>query len=127
MKNLSPHIFQFLGYLTNGDAGPYTFYRNKRGQLVFFPKTWPKDPATYHQKLNRDKWRHAAVRWRALGHDVRRDWKLLASRCHLTISGYNLFIFYITGNGTRVVETCQRLAKIDVISRTGPPLPYLLV
>jgi len=126
MKNMAPHIFQFLGYVTNGDAGPYTFYTNKQGKLVFFPKTWPKDPATYHQKLNRDKWRHAAVRWRALEQCTRADWASLAKRCHLTISGYNLFIFYITGKGTRVVETCQRISNIDVITPTGPPLPYLI-
>lgn len=114
-----------MGVLTNGDFGPYTFYTSKRKNLVIFLKTWPKDPATYHQKLNRDRWRHAAVRWRGLDNSTRAKWKLLARRANLTISGYNLFLHYVTGKGTAAVETCQRVTGIDVITPTGPPLPYL--
>jgi len=125
MKTLKPSIFQFLGTTTNGDMGPWTFYKSRRGKLVIFPKTWPKDPATYHQKLNRDKFRHAAVRWRSLSPAQRDDWKNLARKANLTISGYNLFLHYICGKGTGTVETCQRLTGIDVITATGPPLPYL--
>jgi hypothetical protein len=48
----------------------------------------------------------------------------MARRANLTISGYNLFVFYILGKGTRVVETIQRITHIDVITPTGDPLPY---
>ena len=125
MKTIPPSIWQFLGVLTNGDVGPYTVYTSSRGRLVFFLKTWPKDPATYHQKLNRDKWRHAALRWNALPQSIRDRWKLLGRKANLTISGYNLFLHYITGKGTATVETCQRITGLDVITPTGPPLPYL--
>jgi len=125
MKTMKPSIFQVLGYNTNGDAGPYTFYTSHRKKLVFFPKTWPKDPATYHQKLNRDKWRHAASRWQGLGPPGKTEWNRLAKANNLTISGYNLFLFYILGKGTQVVETCQRNTGINVIAATGPPIPYL--
>jgi len=126
MKTLGMSIFQVLGVNTNGDAGPYTFYTSHRKRLVVFPKTWPKDPATYHQKLNRDKWRHAATRWNGLTPELRADWKHMAKKANLTISGYNLFLFYITGKGTGTVETVQRLTNMDVLTDTGPPLPYLL-
>lgn len=125
MKTIPPSIFQYLGVLTNGDLGPYTFYTSSRKRLVIFLKTWPKDPATYHQKLNRDKWRHAATRWRGLSTQTRDDWARLARKANLTISGYNLYLHYITGKGTGTVRTCQRIANIDVITPTGPPLPYL--
>lgn len=127
MKTAPPSIWQFLGVLTNGDLGPYTFYTNKRGHLVVFLKTWPKDPASYNQKLNRDKWRHAALRWQSLDQSVRDLWRDLGYRAHLTISGYNLYMHYITGKGTATVETCQRLTNIDVITPTGPPIPYLTI
>lgn len=125
MKAIPPSIFQFMGYLTNGDLGPYTFYTSHRKRLVVFPKTWPKDPATYHQKLCRDKWRHIAARWQGLDQSTRDLWKEIGRRAHLTISGYNLFVFYMAGKGTGVVETCQRLTGLDVITPTGEPIPYL--
>ena len=124
MKTIPPSIFQFLGTNTNGDLGPYTFYTSARKRLVVFPKTWPKDPATYHQTLYRNRWRHAAARWRALDANTKLLWKTLAQKANLTISGYNLFIHYILGKGTQTVLTCQRITAIDVITPTGPPLPY---
>lgn len=125
MKNLKPSIFQFLGVITNGDAGPYTFYTSHRKRLVIFLKTWPHDPATYHQKLNRDKWRHAAVRWRSLDQSTRDNWDKISKRAHLTITGFNLFMHYMTKNGTTTVEAVERAAGINVIADTGPPLPPL--
>lgn len=125
MKTLPPSIWQYLGTLTNGDYGPYTFYTSRRKKFVMFLKTWPKDPATYHQNLHRNRWRHAADRWRRLPLDLKADWRTLGIRSNLNISGYNLFIHYITGKGTKTVETCQRLTGIDVLTRTGPPLPYI--
>lgn len=124
VKAIPPSIFQFLGVLTNGDLGPFTFYTSRRGRLVFFPKSWPKDPATFHQTLYRNRWKHAAIRWRGLSQDLRRDWERMAKRAHLTISGYNLFMFYILGKGTKVVETIQRVAHMNVIDDTGPPIPF---
>lgn len=125
MRTIAPSIWQYFGLVTNGDLGPYTFYRSKRGRLVVFLKTWPADPATYHQQINRNRWRHAATRWRGLGADTRKLWKILATAANLSISGYNLYMHYITGHGTETVKTCQRLTNIDVITPTGPPLPYL--
>lgn len=125
MKNLKPSIFQFLGVLTNGDAGPYTFYTSHRKRLVFFLKTWPHDPATYHQKLNRDKWRHASLRWRSLDQSTRDNWEKITNRAHLTITGFNLFMHYMTKDGRKTVEAVERAAGLTVIADTGPPLPRL--
>ena len=125
MKPMPPSIFQFLGYLTNGDVGPWTFYTSVRHKLVFFPKTWPKDPATYHQTLYRNRWRHAALRWNELDASTKSLWELASKRSHLTITGYNLFIFYILGNHTRFIQTVERLSSLDLIGPTGPAIPYL--
>lgn len=125
MKNLKPSIFQFLGVNTNGDAGPYTFYTSHRKRLVIFLKTWPKDPATYHQTLNRDKWRHAALRWKALTQTTRDDWETISKRAHLTISGFNLYMHYMTKRGRATVEAVQRIAGINVLDATGDPIPPL--
>ncbi len=124
MKTLAPHLHQFLGLLTNGDLGPYTMYTSQRNRLVVFQKTWPKDPATYHQTLHRNRWRHAALRWRALPQSLRDDWEQLSKRAYCSVTGYNLFIYYITGKGTAVIQTIERQTKINVIDRTGPPVPF---
>jgi len=125
MKTIPPSIFQFLGVNTNGDLGPYTFYTSHRKRLVFFPKTWPKDPATFHQTLYRNRWRHAAQRWRDLTPDTRTLWETMSKRAHCTVTGYNLYVFYILGKGEEIIETLERLTGIDVRTPTGPPLPYL--
>ena len=125
MKTIPPSIFQYLGTNTNGDLGPYTFYTSHRNRLVVFLKTWPHDPATFHQTLYRNRWRHAALRWRGLTPQTRLLWKTIARKANLTITGYNLFIFYILGNHNQHIETLQRLTNINVITPTGPPIPYL--
>ena len=124
MKTIPPSIFQLIGVLTNGDLGPYTFYTSSRKRLVIFPKAYPKDPATYHQTLYRNRWRHAAARWHSLTAECRLRWKVMGKRANLTISGYNLYTFYILGKGTKTVETIQRQTGMNVIDETGPPIPY---
>jgi len=124
MKQINAAIWRLLGTRINGDVGPYTFYWNKRSRLVMFLKTWPKDPATWWQTHNRNRWRHAGERWRSLDQQTRDDWLELGRRANLTISGYNLFIFYITGHDVDAIKTVQRIAKMDVITATGPPLPW---
>lgn len=125
VKTIPPSIFQFLGVNTTGDVGPFTMYTSHRKRLVVFLKTWPKDPATYHQGLNRDRWRQAAFRWSTLSTSTKDDWAKLSRRANCTVTGYNLFMFYILDKGQAAIETLQRNTGIDVITPTGPPLPYL--
>lgn len=126
MRTIPPSIWQFIGVLTNGDLGPYTFYTSHRKRLVVFPKTWPKDPATYNQTLNRDRWRHAGIRWKALSQSTKSAWSQLARDGNCTVTGYNLFIHYIVGKGSGTIQTLQRNTGIDVITPTGPPIPFLV-
>ena len=125
VKTLPPHIFQYLGVLTNGDVEPYTIYTSQRKRLVVFLKTWPKDPATYNQTLHRNRWRHAALRWKSLPPDLRAQWLALSKKANCTVTGYNLFIYYMLNKNTRTIETLERQAGISVIADTGPPLPYM--
>jgi len=125
MKAIPPSIFQFMGTLTNGDLGPYTFYTSSRNRLVFFPRTYPKDPATFHQTLYRDRWRHAAARWQQLPQETKNLWAQLSKRANCTVSGYNLYLFYILGKDVKAIETLERNTQTDVQTPTGAPIPYL--
>lgn len=124
MKTIPPNLFQFLGILTNGDLADFTIYTSQRKRLVYFLKTWPKDPATYNQTLNRNRWRHAGIRWRALPEHVRRNWFRLAKRANATVTGYNLYMYYILNKNIRTIQTLERNTGISVIADTGDPLPY---
>ncbi len=124
MRQIPPLLFSLLASRVNGDLGPYTFYTSTRKKLVIFPKTWPKDPATYHQNLYRLRWRHAAARWQSLSQTLRDKWETMAKKAHLTITGYNLFIYYILDKNIKTVETVQRQSGMNVIDETGPPIPF---
>lgn len=126
MRTIPPAIWQYLGVLTNGDLGPYTFYTSHRKRLVVFPKTWPKDPATIHQTLLRNRWRHIAAHWRFLPEETRQLWEDLSKRANATVTGYNLYMYYMLDKGLGVIKTLERQTGIDVRTPTGPPLPMPL-
>lgn len=119
-------LLYWTGILSNGDIGPYTLYTSARKRFVIFLKTWPKDPATYNQTLNRNRWRHAATRWRSLTDDTRSRWQQLSKKGTCTVTGYNLFIYYILGHDRKVIQTLQTRTGIDAMTPTGPPIPFQL-
>ena len=126
MKTMNQTLLRYLGIVTNGDLGPYTLYTNQRKRFVIFLKTWPKDPATYNQLLNRNRWRHAAIRWRSLDDPTRELWEQLSKKGICTVTGYNLFMYYILGHDIKVIQTLQRRTGLDPITPTGSPIPFQL-
>lgn len=124
MKTLPPSLFQFLGYLTNGDIAEITIYTSKRKRLVFFPKTYPKKPATYNQTLNRNRFLHIGLRWRNMPQSLRDKWLALAPAANATVTGYNLFTYYMTGKNPNCIVTLERQTGISVIAETGDPIPH---
>ncbi len=126
MRIKKPLLYQFLGLLTNGDIGPYTMYTTRRNELVFFLKTWPKDPATYHQNLNRNRFRQAAARWRLLDQPTRDLWETLSKKANCVVTGYNLFVIYMLNKNQQCIRTLQTQTGIDVITPSGDPLPFPL-
>lgn len=113
-------ILRYLGFNTQGDLGPWTFYTSKRKGLVFFQKAPPLEPPSRKQIHQRNKFRLAGMIWRSLSAEQRRSWNQAAQLAHLQITGYNLFTYYITKNDSAVVETVERLSKRDLIPLTRP-------
>ena len=52
-------ILRYLGFNTQGDLGPWTFYTSKRKGLVFFAKAPPLEPPSLMQNHKRNKFRLA--------------------------------------------------------------------
>jgi len=106
---------RFLGFNTQGDLGPWTFYTDKQKGLVFFVKSPPLEPPSLLQTSVRNKIRLAAYTWRSLSAAQRSDWETASKRCHLQIHGYNLFIFWILRREDAAIHTIERLSNIKLI------------
>lgn len=104
-----------LGFVTWGDIGPLTIYRTKRGRMVFFAKAPPLCPASLAQQANQDLWRLAAVNWKRMDADRRARWELASKRASLSITGYNLFVYWSTTNDTTAVQTVERITGLDLL------------
>lgn len=114
-------ILRFLGFNTQGDLGPWTFYTSKRQGLVFFVKSPPLEPPSPLQIHQRNKFRIAGMVWRSLTATQRKAWLTAATRAHLQITGYNLFVYYITRNDAPTIETVERLSQQDLIPLQRAP------
>jgi len=111
-------ILRYLGWNTQGDLGPWTFYTSKRKGLVWFIKAPPLEPPSPMQIHQRNKFRLVAATWRSLSAEQRNNWSLAARRAHLQITGYNLFTYYLTRNDPAVVRTIEQQSRVDLLPLT---------
>lgn len=88
------NLFTLMGLLIGGDFGPLTFYKNKRGRLVWFPKAPPDKPPSPKQTTQRNKFRLAARAWRTLTPYQRAQWELASRRASLCMTGYDCFLHF---------------------------------
>jgi len=102
------HLFTCLGFVIWGDLGPTTIYRNKRGLVVFFNKTWPDKPPSPKQIVQRARFCEAAEAWHTLMVPERAEWHKATRRASLCCHGYDLFVhWYLTGDST-AIHTLER-------------------
>src|SRR4030042_322503 len=52
---LRPELYSVFGWIVWGDLGPVTIYRDHQGKMVAYAKTWPKDPASAKQLVQRQR------------------------------------------------------------------------
>lgn len=108
-------LLKLLGFNTQGDLGPWTFYTSKRKGLVFFQKAPPTKPPSFLQVHQRNKFRLTAMLWRWLTPQQRKNWELVSKRLSLRITGYNLFTYYVVTGDEAAIETVQTQAGIDLL------------
>ena len=90
--NVGPNIFPLLGFLVQGDLGPWTCWTKPRRRIVVFLRAPPKTPATFDQIHQRNLWKEHARIWQQLSSEERSQWKLAAKLANLRITGFNLFL-----------------------------------
>lgn len=101
-----------MGWNATGDLGGLTFYTSKRKKLTYFPKAPPTTPPNYWQLRNHHRFRLAATTWKHSGQQNRDRWELATKRLSLRLTGYNLWVHYITTHDVDTIETIFRQAKI---------------
>ncbi len=105
----------YLGFRPTGDIGPYTIYTMRNGNIVWYNRAPPKEPASYRQKILRNRWRMAAAAWQRLPDVDRKNWQQAAKKARLDITGYNLWIFYSTTQERAAIRTIERISKIQLL------------
>lgn len=109
------HLFTLLGMVAWGDIGPITIYRNQRGRMVWFAKTWPKKPPSPDQQAQRDRLTAAAADWQALSPGQQAQWHLAARRASLTMHGYDLFQHWKLSKDTSAIATLERQTGTNLL------------
>lgn len=107
-------ILALIGYSVTGDLGPWTFYRSKRGALVFFPRAPALNPPTHRQLVMRDHFKNAAFIWQTLTPTDRTAWMTLATRARLRVTGYNMFVYWRTTSDWSIIQTLMRQTGVTV-------------
>ena len=110
----SSTILNFLGFHPSGDLGPLTMYTSRRNKMVAYLKSPPKEPPTYYQIRQRNRFRLAGAAWTALPPATRQEWNTAANRTGAAITGYNLFTYYQL--------THDRAAILTIEHQTGTQL-----
>jgi hypothetical protein len=109
-------LWNFLGWNTQGDLGPWTMYTAQDGRLVVFPRSPPKELASPDQFHFRQRFRLAAAAWRSLAPAVRSAWNRAAGRAHLRITGNNLYMYWLLTGDRSAIETVQRQSGIQLLA-----------
>lgn len=115
MKLAHQMLFRFLGWNTQGDLGPFTFYTAKNMALVFYLRAPPTKPPTPWQGQVREAFAAAAVTWSALPVATKALWELVTHRAHLRISGINLWMYWQLKQDRAAIRTIERQTGITLL------------
>ncbi len=107
-------LFHLLGLNIGGDFGPFTFYKTRRGKVVWFLKAPPTCPPSPKQIANRNQFRLAALLWNSLTDAKREQWELTTRRLSLSMTGYNLFLHFTINADAAALATLERQANTQL-------------
>jgi hypothetical protein len=110
MAQTRPRFANVLGLDAAGDLGGFTAYTSKKNRVVWFVKSPPLTPPSYHQRVMRNRFRTIALSWTALAADRRQAWLRAARSAGLRIGGYPLYVWYQTTKNPGPIRTIERLS-----------------
>lgn len=101
-------VLSLLGLRPTGDLGGLTCYTSKRGKIVWFIKAPPTCPPSDWQSSQRNKFRFVAQAWNALPAATREQWHQAEVLSPLSITGYNLFVYWSLTGDDAAIATIER-------------------
>lgn len=115
---LTPALIpRFIGLSVQGDLGPWTFYTNKNGRIVWYPQAPPLTPPTYAQFYRRNQMLIASYAWRSLPPQQKENWRVACKRCHLETVGFGLFYFWRTKQDSATIQTIERQSGKHLLTK----------
>ncbi len=103
-----------LGFSPTGDLGPLTAYTSRRHGQVWFDKSPPKKPPSPWQVRQRDRFRLAAIAWRALDETTKHHWHDACRRARLYVNGYTLYLWWQLTRDRAKLATIERQSHITL-------------
>ena len=114
-KTPDHNLFSYLGFVIWGDLGPLTLYRNRKGKVVVFQKTWPDKPPSEKQLVQRARITAAAAAWWELTTAARAQWEIASRRACLCMHGYDLFVHWHMLADDETIQTLERQTKTTLL------------
>jgi len=109
------NIYNLMGINVGGDMGALTFYKNKRGKLVFFDKAPPLQPPSTAQKWQRMKFRFVAKIWNKLSKEEKQQYELASRRASYCCNGFNLFSHFVLMGRAKAKATLARQTGTNLV------------
>lgn len=108
MARVKPIHTLLLGWRPHGDLGGLTSYTSRAGTTVWFTKSPPLTPPSYHQRIMRNRFRQVALIWKSMEPSKKAAWKRATEKASLRITAYALFLWYHTHRDRATIATIER-------------------
>lgn len=112
-------VVKLLGLDLSGDLGDWTIYRTRRGKIVYFPRSPPKEPASAKQLAQRLRFSTAMAHWVADG--SKHDWERVSLLLSVCATGHNLYLSCAMNPDRRQVTA--QLARVHTITGISLSVP----
>lgn len=107
-------LLQFLGLRPTGDLGGLTAYTTRTNRTTWFLKAPPKTKPSELQRAQRNRFRAIADIWQRLTPQQRQTWRTATARAHLTITHYNLWLYYWTTLDLEAIRTIEHQTSLEL-------------
>jgi len=111
--------WNFVGLEVSGDVADLTIYTDRFGKKVAFPKAPPKEPPTFNQMIQRQRFKDGQADWMALTDEEKANLELATKKVSAPLTGQNLWISSYIRNDSSDLETFER--QSGVVLPLRPP------
>ena len=112
-----------MGMEVSGDFGELTIYTDRFGKKVAFPKAPPKEPPTFAQIIQRQRFKDGQESWSSLDPDEKAALERATKKVSAPLTGQNLWISAYIRNDSADLITFARQSGIAI----PPRIPRKLV